>query len=110
MQVHLSLNSRYLGFKPAPPLLRLLSDLMTHTELPVVSFICTALLVALLPVHFGRFSVTNLCITAWLLVCNVIHGVNAILWANTTELRFSIWCDIGEHRFSFPPGRATSSG
>ncbi|KAG6811096.1 hypothetical protein H0H92_008984 [Tricholoma furcatifolium] len=31
---------------------------------------------------------------AWLLGANLVHGINATIWANNIELRVPVWCDI----------------
>lgn len=41
-----------------------------------------------------NLGVTFLCF--WLFVENVTNGVNAIIWADNTEIKLDIYCDIGK--------------
>ncbi|KAI0789248.1 putative pheromone receptor STE3.3, partial [Abortiporus biennis] len=65
-----------------------------RVELPILSFICLALLVALIPLHFKSRNVAILSIIFWLLAGNIIQGVNSIIWARDAHVRGTPWCDI----------------
>lgn len=69
---------------------------MLHPELPFVSFLCAVLVLIPLPFHWQAGTVSTLCIVAWLFVCNVINGVNTVLWRNDVIIRATTWCDVGE--------------
>ncbi|EPQ55615.1 fungal pheromone STE3G-protein-coupled receptor, partial [Gloeophyllum trabeum ATCC 11539] len=59
-------------------------------ELPIVSFICAVLLSVVLCRQWRSLEVTVLSVFAWLLICNLIHGVNSMI-----NLHFvPIWCDL----------------
>ena len=64
-------------------------------ELPFLSFICLAFLVAANLVRHVREDIPVLSIVAWLIVCNLIHGINASVWAGNSQLHAPAWCDIG---------------
>jgi len=66
-----------------------------RSDLPAVSFICAALLAVFIPVARVRCNVPNLAIVAWLVGCNLVHGINAIIWADNVDIRVPVWCDIG---------------
>ncbi|CAL1702974.1 unnamed protein product [Somion occarium] len=65
-----------------------------HAELPVLSFLCVALLLALAPLHWKSRNVAILSLMAWLMICNSIQGVNSLLWRSDTAVRAAVWCDI----------------
>ncbi|KAF8884488.1 pheromone A receptor-domain-containing protein [Infundibulicybe gibba] len=64
------------------------------TDFSVVSFVCAALLAIFVPLPCIRNNVANLAIVSWLIVCNITHGVNAVLWAGNTNIHVPVWCDI----------------
>ena len=33
----------------------------------------------------------------WLLIANVVGGVNAVVWAGSDAVHIPAWCDIGEY-------------
>ena len=76
---------------------------MAHVELAIISFTCVALLILVLPLHLRRHNVANLALTAWLVVYNVIHGVNALIWASNTISHVPVWCDIGASHLTRVP-------
>ncbi|KAF9011852.1 pheromone A receptor-domain-containing protein [Cyathus striatus] len=65
-----------------------------HAELPVLSFLCVALLAVFMPVRRVHGNVANLAIISWLAVCNLIHGINSLEWAGNIDMSGPIWCDI----------------
>ncbi|KAJ6498391.1 pheromone A receptor-domain-containing protein [Mycena vitilis] len=64
--------------------------------LPVLSFLCAGLLAVFLIVLIRRPTVntSNVAIIVWLLLGNLVHAVNALVWSSNTETRIPIWCDI----------------
>jgi len=69
---------------------------MTRIELPVLSFLAVLSLFAILPLHLRSRNIPFLFAIAWLLVCNIIQGVDAIVWADNALIRAEGWCDFGE--------------
>lgn len=65
-----------------------------RSDLSAISFVCAALLALFIPLARVRCNVPNLAIVAWLLGCNLVHGINAIIWANNVDIRIPVWCDI----------------
>ena len=76
---------------------------MTRIELPVLSFLAVLSLFAILPLHLRSRNIPFLFVIAWLLVCNIIQGVDAIVWADNALVRAEGWCDFGEcsHKTNF---------
>lgn len=66
-----------------------------RAELPTVSFLGVAALVLVAPVVASSRNIPVLSLAAWLLCCNVIHGVNTIVWAGNNAVHVPAWCDIG---------------
>lgn len=71
-----------------------------RAELPILSFFCLVVLIVILPLNLRRKSVANLAISGWLLVCNLIHAINSIVWAHNVAVQIPVWCDIGESNAS----------
>jgi len=67
--------------------------------LVALSFTCAALLAVFIPVRRIRTSIPDLAIVLWLTGYNIIHGVNALVWAGNVDIHIPVWCDIGR-RFS----------
>ena len=65
--------------------------------LATLSFACAALLAVFIPVKRIRTSIPDLAIVLWLTGYNVIHGVNAVVWAGSVDIHIPVWCDIGVH-------------
>ncbi|KIK78556.1 hypothetical protein PAXRUDRAFT_834509 [Paxillus rubicundulus Ve08.2h10] len=63
-------------------------------QIPVVAFICAALVLIPLPWHWRAGNVSTIAISAWLFVGSIIDGVGSIIWGNTVENIAPIWCDI----------------
>lgn len=70
-----------------------------RAELPAISFLCVAALVLVAPVFASSRNIPVLSLAAWLLCCNVIHGVNTLVWAGNDAIHVPAWCDIGIPRF-----------
>ncbi|KAI0350976.1 STE3-domain-containing protein [Trametes cingulata] len=66
-----------------------------RAELPAVSFLCVAALVLVAPVLISSRNIPVLSLAAWLICCNVIHGVNTLVWAGNDAVHSPAWCDIG---------------
>ena len=69
---------------------------MTRVELPVLAFLAVLSLFAILPLHLNSRNIPFLFVIAWLLVCNIIQGIDAIVWADNALIRAEGWCDFGE--------------
>lgn len=69
---------------------------MTRAELPVLSFLAVLSLFVILPLHLSSRNIPFLLVIAWLLVCNIIQGIDAIVWADNALIRAEGWCDLGE--------------
>ena len=65
------------------------------SALAAVAFSCVALLACLLPAYWTTRNVAMLAIIWWLMLCDVIQGVNAVVWAGNAEVKVPVWCDIG---------------
>ncbi|KAF8239195.1 STE3-domain-containing protein [Tricholoma matsutake] len=65
-----------------------------HAELPVISFLCFAFLVVFIPIRRVRCNVVNLAIVSWLAGCNLVHGINSLIWSGNVDIRVPVWCDI----------------
>jgi hypothetical protein len=62
-------------------------------ELPFFSILSTFLLILILPaIHY--YSIPSVSIIAWLFFCNIIHGINSILWFGNQAVHAPVWCDI----------------
>ena len=67
-----------------------------RAELPILSFFCLAILIIILPLNMKRKSVPNIVLSGWLLVCNLIHAINSVVWAHNVTVQIPVWCDIGK--------------
>ncbi|KAI0246664.1 GPCR fungal pheromone mating factor [Lactifluus subvellereus] len=63
-------------------------------ELPGFSFLSTALLILILPGQVHSYSILSVSIMAWLFLCNLIHGINSVLWSGNQAVHAPAWCDI----------------
>lgn len=68
-----------------------------QAELSTLSFICAALLALRLLSKNVRNSVTALSIVIWLCTANLVHGINALVWAGNVNIHIPVWCDIGKY-------------
>ncbi len=64
-------------------------------ELIFLPFICFAFLVAASLNQRVRKDIALSSVIAWLAACNLIQGINAVIWAGNSQLHAPIWCDIG---------------
>lgn len=69
-------------------------------ELSILSFLCTILLLGLGVLHFKSRNIAVLALILWLLVGNIIQGVNSIIWSGNAVVHFTVWCDISECYFA----------
>lgn len=74
---------------------------MTRFELPVLSLLAVLSLLVILPFHLRARNIPFLFVIAWLLVCNIIQGVDAVVWADNALIRAEGWCDLGECSWKF---------
>ncbi|KAH8984399.1 pheromone A receptor-domain-containing protein [Lactarius deliciosus] len=65
-----------------------------RVELPTFSFLSVALLVSVLPGHVNFNNIPSVTIISWLFFCNLIHGVNSVLWSGNQAVHLPPWCDI----------------
>ncbi|KAG6886020.1 hypothetical protein C0992_004730 [Termitomyces sp. T32_za158] len=65
-----------------------------QATLAAISFVCAALLALFVPIARVRQNVANLAIVSWLLGANLVHGINAVIWAGNVEIHAPVWCDI----------------
>ncbi|THH28190.1 hypothetical protein EUX98_g5992 [Antrodiella citrinella] len=63
-------------------------------ELPVLSFLCVALITLLSPLHWKSRNVAVLSTIIWLFVANLIQGINSAIWLRDATARYPVWCDI----------------
>lgn len=64
--------------------------------LPIVSFFCVVILGAFAAGPRIRTDVAQLALVLWLLVCNLIQGINSLVWAGNTDIHVPRWCDLGK--------------
>ena len=69
---------------------------MTRIELPLLSFLAVLSLFVILPLHLRSRNIPFLFVIAWLLVCNTIQGIDAVVWGDNALIRAEGWCDLGE--------------
>ncbi|KAF9261032.1 STE3-domain-containing protein [Marasmius fiardii PR-910] len=62
--------------------------------LPVISFLCFAFLCLCLVGSHVRSDIPQLSLVLWLIIGNVIHGLNSLIWSDNTDIHIPVWCDI----------------
>lgn len=65
-------------------------------ELPIFSFLSSSLLVLILPAQVHYCNIPSASIIAWFCFCNIIHGINSIIWLGNQGQRAPVWCDISK--------------
>ena len=65
--------------------------------LPVTSFFFVAVLAVLAFCRPVKSNAALIALVLWSVFCNIIHGVDAILWADNTNIHTPVWCDICEY-------------
>ncbi|KAI0698264.1 pheromone A receptor-domain-containing protein [Cytidiella melzeri] len=63
-------------------------------ELSILSFLCASLLLGLAFLHAKSQNVAVLALISWLLIGNIIQGVDSIIWSANETVRLNVWCDI----------------
>ncbi|CAE6424206.1 unnamed protein product [Rhizoctonia solani] len=63
-------------------------------DLPIVSFICTILVLIPLPWHWRVRNIATLSIIFWIAIINLTRGINSVIWAGRTVNYAPVWCDI----------------
>lgn len=63
-------------------------------ELPIFSFLSALLLTLILPAPIHYYSIPSASVIAWLFFCNLIHGINSVLWFGNQAVHAPVWCDI----------------
>jgi pheromone a factor receptor len=64
--------------------------------LPVISLICAALLLLVLPFQCRARNAPVLAAIGWLLVANVSQAINTMIWDGNVRIIGTAWCDIGK--------------
>lgn len=67
-----------------------------HAELPVAALICAFLVLLPLPWHLRAGTVPTVSISLWLLLSNLVNGINAVIWSGNVRIVARVWCDIGK--------------
>jgi len=64
---------------------------------PVASIVCAASIALVLSTSFVRQSLNTglLLLCVYLFVENLLVGVDAIIWADNSDVRLHVYCDIG---------------
>ncbi|KAJ7182516.1 pheromone A receptor-domain-containing protein [Mycena crocata] len=64
--------------------------------LPVLSFVCAGLLAVFLTILFrhSTSNIPNVALALWLILGNLVHAINALVWSSNVENRIPVWCDI----------------
>ena len=76
----------------------------------VLSFVFAALVLVPLAWYLRAPNVAALAIGLWLSVTNIIHAVDALIWARDDGIWVPIWCDICTYAFvAIPEDALTSS-
>lgn len=68
-------------------------------ELPIFSFLSIFLLILILPAPIHYHSIPSASIIAWLFFCNLIHGINSVVWFGNQAVHAPAWCDICKASF-----------
>lgn len=75
-----------------------------RVELPTFSFLSVAWLILILPGQVSSCSIPSVTIIAWLFFCNLIHGVNSVLWFENQTVHLPPWCDVCKFILVIQPG------
>ncbi|KAF9477445.1 hypothetical protein BDN70DRAFT_110899 [Pholiota conissans] len=59
-----------------------------------LSFTCAALIAVFAPVPRVRTSIPHVALIFWLGGYNLVHGIDALVWADNTDIHIPVWCDI----------------
>lgn len=69
--------------------------------MPIVSFICAALVLILLPLYWRTRNVAVLSAILWLAICNIARGINTAIWIDNSTIKYKVWCDISKFSFTY---------
>ncbi|KZV72299.1 STE3-domain-containing protein [Peniophora sp. CONT] len=67
---------------------------MSSSYLAFFAFLAAVLVALPIPWHWRARNIPTLSIMGWLLVTNLIYGVNVIVWSGNVLDPIPIWCDI----------------
>ncbi|KAL4257008.1 G-protein coupled receptor 4 family protein [Pleurotus pulmonarius] len=62
--------------------------------LAIISFVCAGSFVLFLFADRVRLNTPTSTLIVWFFICNLIHGVNAVIWKGNVDIKIPIWCDI----------------
>lgn len=62
--------------------------------LPIASFFFVAVLAVLVFFRPVKSNAALITLVLWSVFCNIILGIDAILWADNTNIHIPVWCDI----------------
>ncbi|KAG7448429.1 uncharacterized protein BT62DRAFT_1003145 [Guyanagaster necrorhizus] len=65
--------------------------------LPIASFFFVAVLAVLVFFRPVKSNAALITLVLWSVFCNIILGIDAILWADNTNIHIPVWCDICEY-------------
>ncbi|KAG8215488.1 pheromone A receptor-domain-containing protein [Butyriboletus roseoflavus] len=65
-----------------------------YPEIPILSFISAALSLVPLVWYLHARNIAAVAIGIWLSVANLAYAVDALVWAEHTDVTASVWCDI----------------
>ncbi|TRM58315.1 pheromone A receptor-domain-containing protein [Schizophyllum amplum] len=65
-----------------------------RAELPVLSIVSVCIITVALPFKRVWRDIPTPCLLLWLLAWNLIHTVNAVMWAGNAGVRTLVWCDL----------------
>lgn len=72
---------------------------MQHPAMSVAAFLAVVLVLfpfAVQQTLFRRQYFPSFLIALWLLLANIIYGVNSLVWASDAAVRIPVWCDISK--------------
>ena len=78
---------------------------MQHPAMPAAAFLAVVIVClpfAIQKALYSRQNFPSFALALWLLVANVICGVDALVWAQDAAVHIPVWCDISE--WSMKPG------
>ncbi|KAF9238460.1 pheromone A receptor-domain-containing protein [Melanogaster broomeanus] len=65
-----------------------------QAEIPVISLISAGLVLVPLIWYLRARNIAAVAIGIWLSVTNIIYAVDALIWADNSDLKAPLWCDI----------------
>ena len=70
---------------------------MRHPVMPAAAFLAASLTLVPFVVQTAllrRQYLPSFSLALWLLLANIIYGVDSLIWAGDAFIRVPIWCDI----------------